>query len=282
MRVHPLRLLTAASLVWLSTTTVAQAGPCMDAAISEYLDCQAGCQEDFQVAKDSCLNRDHLCVEACRADREDCRTASGIDADLAVCADGLTAAVANCRAIFPPGDSRDSCIDDAQVAAFQCRDQAREDNADELDACRATFRTCAGKCGPSVVPVDRGQCRRDAKRNFRECRATCREDFQVAKDACRNRDHACVEQCRDARAACSAPVLAQLESDIAACNATRDAAIAQCHVIHPDPGTALDGCIDQAQVVAFECRDQAREDSKPGLEPCRAGFAACVGVCPPA
>ena len=41
-------------------------------------------------------------------------------------------------------------------------------------------------------------------------------------------------------------------------------------------------CIEQARVVAFQCRDQAREDAKPGFAACRAGFKTCVQACPPA
>jgi hypothetical protein len=278
-------LLGTAALALLLAAPAVRANPCIDGAVAEYRDCKSDCREAFQVAKDACLNRDHVCVEACRAGREDCVDATGFEADLDACAAAREVAVGNCRDLYPAGDARDQCIDNAQLDAFKCRDQAREQNADELAACRAGFKGCADDCppaDPSDPPIDRPACRRSAKQDFKACQATCREDFQITKDACRNRDHACVETCRDDRNACRQPILDQLEADIAAdCNAPRDAAIAQCHANFPPDSTELDGCIDQAQAVAFQCRDGKREAAHPALELCRTGFRSCVLACPP-
>lgn len=278
-----------ASLAALLAATAALGGECIDAAVGQYKDCKADCREQFQVDKDACLNRDHACVEACRADREDCREATGYDAAIDQCNATRDAAIQSCKQIYPPGTSRDTCIDNAQVDGFRCRDQVREDKRDPLRACRLQFRACAKACppadpnpDPNEEVIDKRQCRRDAKQVFKGCLVICREDFQIAKDACRNKDHACVEQCRTDREACRAPVLAELAADIAVCNAERDQAIQSCKSTYPTPGPAQDACIDQAQVVAFQCRDQAREDARPGLKPCRDAFRACVTACPPA
>src|SRR5437773_1071271 len=155
-------------------TTAAWGSPCIQDAKGEYRNCKASCVEDFQVAKDACLNRDH------------------------------------------------------------------------------------------------------------PCRANCREDFQVAVDACLNRDHACVEQCRADRQTCRQPTLDRLSSDIAACNARRDSDIQNCKDLYADGTPERDQCIDNAQVAGFECRDQAREDARPGLQTCREHFRDCVRACPPA
>jgi hypothetical protein len=282
----------AAALVVVAFTIIAgalpaRAGVCVSDAKIDFVDCLATCREDFQVAKDACLNRDHRCVEACRADREDCRLATGIDAHLAACNDRLAQDRQRCRDTYPNDpDGLDRCIDEAQLVAFQCRDQAREDAAPALAICRDTFRSCAKACPPPDPPspvTDPIACRIQAKTDFKTCRANCREDFQVAKDACHNKDHACVEQCRADRQTCRQPWVDQLNSDIAACNATRDSKIQTCHDLYPNPeqATLLDQCIDNAQADAFECRDAARERARPHFEDCRAAFQSCVQECPP-
>jgi len=257
--------------------------PCIQDAKGEYRDCKASCVEDFQVAKDACLNRDHQCVERCRAERGLCREGTGIDQAFAACDATLDAAKQDCRDKFPAGsEDRDNCIDQAQVVAFQCRDSAREQFGPALKQCRRDFRVCARACGPPDVPVDAAQCKQTAKDNFRTCRANCREDFQVAVDACLNRDHACVEQCRADRQTCEQPTLDRLNSDIAACNARRDSDIQNCKDLYADGTPERDQCIDNAQVTGFECRDQARENARPGLQTCREHFRDCVRACPPA
>ena len=179
--------------------------PCIQDARGEFRDCKAGCVEDFQVAKDACLNRDHQCVEVCRAKREDCREATGIDQAFAACDATLASAKQDCRDRFPAGSAdRDRCIDQAQVVAFQCRDDAREQFGPALKRCRRQFRVCARACGPPEQPDPAAvaQCKDTAKQSFRTCNANCLEDFQVAVDACLNRDHACVERCRADRDGC--------------------------------------------------------------------------------
>src|SRR5689334_5340483 len=53
------------------------ASPCRDEAVQDRKDCRSDCRESFQVAKDGCLNRDHACVEVCRAQRSECHDATG-------------------------------------------------------------------------------------------------------------------------------------------------------------------------------------------------------------
>ncbi len=269
--------------VWIAAVvpSAASAGKCVEAAKAEYLDCKTECREEMLIAKDACINRDHDCVQVCRAYREECELATGLEEALAACQAQLQADRQSCRDQFPPDSPEfDQCIDLAQIAAFQCRDSAREAAGPALKECRSAFRQCVRECPAGAGPVeDPRQCKLDAKIAYKTCKAQCREDFQVAKDACRNRDHACVEQCREDRQACNQPILDQLAAAIAACNATRDAAVEACRLI-PDE-ELRDQCIDSAQVAAFVCRDQAREQARPGLYACRLQFRDCVRACPP-
>jgi hypothetical protein len=209
---------------------------------------------------------------------------TGIDSDLEACRIAKEAAIADCKTDFAPGTiEREICIDDAQVDAFVCRDTARETWKDEVRMCRSAFRTCATACPPGAgSPIDLGQCCRDARAAYKVCLADCREDAQLGKDTCRNRDHECVEQCRVDREPCRDPVRDQLATDVGSCNTKRDASIQDdCLVNFPAPGPDQDACIDGYQVVAFQCRDVAREAARPGFAPCRAGFHSCASACPP-
>lgn len=273
----------AAAVLCLAAASTASAGrgPCVREANAAFRTCHGSCVEGFQADKDACLNRDHACIEVCRAERAECRDATGLDAALAQCEATLDAARATCRANTLPGTpERDACIDAAQLAAFQCRDAAREAAKSAILACRTGFKTCALACAPASPPVDVPQCRRDAKAAFDACQAVCREDVQVARDACINRDHACVEQCRDDRATCRAPILATFDAAIAVCAATRASDVAACEAAFGAGTPELDQCIDNAQVTAFLCRDAAREAARPGIVACRQGFVTCVRACP--
>ncbi len=316
-RTRVISFVAVASLALVAVATPSGAtSSCRDDAKQTFHDCKADAKEAYQSAKDACLNRDHQCVEACRADRYDCRLATGFDAAIDSCNADLDAAKEQCRNDHPGAanyDARDACIDQAQVVAFQCRDQARENAKPALKVCRANFVTCAKACPPAPegAPADPVQCKIDAKTQYKSDKAGCVEDFQVQKDACRNKDHLCVEQCRSNRADCRAPVQQQLDQDIQACNqkkcvgGTNDGAncsdISECpgatkcqrpaftncdnlygpNSPNPDPDN-FDQCIDNAQVDAFECRDAAHEAAHPGFEQCRQDFQSCVQACPPA
>jgi hypothetical protein len=270
----------------LMAAAVASAGnPCIKSAKGEAKDCKAGCTEDFQSAKDACLNRDHVCVEACRDGRQQCVDSTGIKAAFAQCQSDLEAAKATCRANNPKGSQgRDDCIDQAQVVAFECRVHVRKTYGPLVKACKKGFRSCASACPPGSGPSDDpAACRHAAKDTYNTCRAACTEDFQVAKDACLNRDHACVEDCRDVRHDCQQQVQDQLDPAIAACNATRDTALDNCHSLYGGAGQEqqLADCVMNARVDAFECRDQAHENARPGFETCRTNFRDCAQACPP-
>lgn len=269
-----LSLVLAVTAAFTAQARAGDVGQCIKTSAGEYNECKDDCKAAYQSAKDACSNKDHVCVEACREERAECREATGFDAAIDACNDAKEAAIANCKVLYASGTvERDTCIDNAQLVAFQCRDQARENSKDALKACRTAFRGCVGVCPPGAGPVvDPKLCRSEAKDAFKACYATCREDFQVAKDACRNRDHACVEVCRADRQVCKAPIQATLDAALADCKATKLAAIALCN--------GDDACIDQAQAVAFVCRDDAHEAARPGLLACRQAFKTCVQACP--
>ena len=278
----------AIGLGLLAAVSTAQAGnPCIGDAKVTFTECKGDCKEAYQVAKDQCRNKDHDCMEGCRAGRAECILNSSLDEDLAVCRDTLRAAKQACRD-NPENDTEaelDACIDAAQVTAFLCRKTARRNAKPAISACRAGFRACAQACPVNPNPIeniDRVQCKIDAKNAYLACKAGCREEFQAQKDLCLNRDHVCVEGCRAGRDACRQPVEEQLDADIAACNATKTAAVDQCKLDHPEGSQEREDCIIAALVVAFQCRDQAREDAKPQFQACRAGFQACAEACPPA
>lgn len=282
------RLGLVTGILLLGATAARASDPCIADAKQTYTECKGDCKEAFQVAKDACINKDHDCVEVCRAGRDECREATGIDVALDACRDTLRDAKAACRA-DPANDpsteegaaNLDHCIDQAQVVAFVCRKIARKEAKPLLLACRAGFKACVQACPAGAGPVvDPATCRVDAKNAYIQCKADCREALQAQKDLCRNRDHVCVEGCRANRDTCRQPFEDSLDAAIASCNAQRDTDVQNCQNSFP-PGPDRDVCIGQAQVAGFQCRDQAREDAKSGFQGCAAAFQTCAEACPP-
>jgi hypothetical protein len=264
-------------------TTTNPVATCLKEATKTSRICLRDAAEANQTATDACLNRNHACVEVCRANRCDCAEGTGLEDAVRTCNDALDAGRRQCRTSYASGTpERDACVDQVQVTAFVCRDDAREAAKAAVQLCRTDFRACGRACGPPdpLDPVNVKQCRLDAKAAKTAAKAVCREDFQLAKDTCKNRDHDCVELCRVTRHACATPVLDALEGAKDACRATRDAAVADCRSQFADGTPELDACIDLAQVVAFRCRDDARELAWPDLEACRQGFRTCAQACP--
>jgi hypothetical protein len=278
-------MLAVGTALLLSAPAAHAADPCLADAKQTYSEAKAQCREDYQTAKDACLNRDHECVEGCRAGRAECVDATDLEEDLRACRNDLRDAKAACRAAHPEGSAElDQCIDQAQVVAFQCRKRARKAAKPALDACRLGFRSCARAC-PPAEPVKSGaevrQCKTDAKTGYVTCRSESREAFQTQKDLCKDRDHGCVEGCRAGRDACRVPVEDELDANVAACNATRDAAIQNCRNLYAEGTPERDACITTAQVDAFQCRDAAREAARPSFAACHDGFQTCAEACPP-
>jgi hypothetical protein len=280
------RTLTVAWFLSLLGPAAALArNPCIGEARQQVLECFAQCREDLQTAKDGCLNRDHECVEVCRAERGVCVEATGLEAAIDQCIAVVREAKQTCRSQNSPGSiGLDLCIDQAQVVGFQCRDAAREAARPALDACREAFGGCARACppaDPATEVLNPRQCRRDAKAAFKACKASCRETLQFQKDVCRNRDHDCVEACRAARDTCLDPVETDLETRVTQCRTARDAAIQNCRALFADGTLEQDQCIDNAQVAAFQCRDEAQEAVRSGFVACSDAFRACAEACPP-
>lgn len=272
------RLGVALGLSLVAVGAARAGNPCVGDAREQFTDDYAQCKEDYQVAKDNCVNKDHACVEACRAGREQCVIASGLPDDLEQCRTDLYAAKQTCRSNNPPDSSAlDQCIDAAQVDAFVCRQDARRTAKPAIRACRTGFRACVQACPAPAAGdpvVDKAACKKQARTDYLQCKQDAREAFQTQKDLCLNRDHACVEDCRAGRDACRQPIEDQLESDIATCNAARDITVQGCN--------GDQGCIDDANIAAFVCRDAAREAARPGFADCRDAFQTCATACPPA
>ncbi|MCU0231840.1 MAG: hypothetical protein MUC67_10755 [Acidobacteria bacterium] len=122
---------------------------CVSAARQEVRECRATCQDGFQAALDLCRKVDPQCGSACRAQRDACAAGPRRDRERAIraCNDLERTQVASCRMQFPNDVAqRDRCIDAAQIAAFVCRDNAREAVNDELRVCREGYRTCIDGC----------------------------------------------------------------------------------------------------------------------------------------
>jgi hypothetical protein len=121
------------------------------------------------------------------------------------------------------------------------------------------------------------QCMRDAKAARVECKVECDEDFTIARDLCRNIDPVCAAGCRLERDDCRSAVFGALDQCVDGCRVQLDLDRAGC----PKRGRNRDHCLDRAQVRAFVCRDECREELqvKNGLGACRDDFRACMAGC---
>jgi len=133
---------------------------CMQDAKEARVECKTSCDDDFVIARDLCRNIDPVCAAGCREEREDCRGA--VFGALDQCVDGCRAQLDRDRAACPKrGRDRDRCLDRAQVRAFVCRDECREELQVRagLNDCRDVFRGCMAGCvvsdpGPTAVPTE--------------------------------------------------------------------------------------------------------------------------------
>ena len=154
MRAQSISSLLGALFIASSLAPAARANDikqCKDDGKQEYKACRDTCQENFQISKDMCRNISHDCAETCRATRESCE--SGPSAALDACKQGcdtqLDADKQPCKQLEKGSAERDTCVDAAQVKAFQCRDTCRE-NSDHaaIQQCYQQARDCIKACPP--------------------------------------------------------------------------------------------------------------------------------------
>jgi hypothetical protein len=124
-----------------------------------------------------------------------------------------------------------------------------------------------------------GQCIKDAKDEYKVCKDVCLEYFQADKDICRNVDHVCAGECRAGYETCTMIPMDIMDACKALCHSALDDAKQQCIVAYPEGSTDRDSCIDQAQVVAFMCRDECREGIQGNMKECRAILRNCLKAC---
>ncbi|MGH7893920.1 MAG: hypothetical protein ACREQL_04580 [Candidatus Binatia bacterium] len=268
--------------VGTAATTRQCTDPCLQSARAEAKDCTSSASGAFQTALDGCLERDHECVDACRWNRQECRDATGIGGDLAACQLELAAAKADCDR-FPRGSkARIRCIDQAQIAGFQCRRRALRRVRREFRSCEAQFKQCADACEPGGPSGGVSACRSEAKAAFQSVVAGCRAAYQATASACIDKDLTCTQDCIDARETCNAPTQTTLDAALATCTAQEQTAVSACVAANPAGSSALQDCITTAQANAFTCRDAALEAAGPGFAACAGAYLSCVHGCPSA
>jgi ribosomal protein S14 len=256
--------------------------PCLQDARSTAKECASSATGAFQDTLDGCLERDHECVDACRAVQQGCRDDTSVGVDYVACDLELTAAKVQCGNSFPSGSLRqNACLFRAQAANNRCRRVARRHARHELRQCRAAFRECAHGCGPGGPPGGSDSCTAEAKGAVQSLLNGCRKAYQATASACIDKDLTCTQTCIDARATCTAPTQATLDAAIASCNSQAAAAVAACQSANPGGGTAFDDCVEAAQANATTCRDAALQAAAPGLAACVGPYLACVHACPP-
>ena len=255
--------------------------PCLQAARAARADCVSSASGAFTDAADACLERNQVCVEACRFQLEQCRDATAVGPGLVGCQLQVRVAKDRCRNRFLLGSHRrEICIDRAQVAGSQCRRGVFHDFRRALAGCRSTFQQCADASLPGGVPGGVQTCKDEAKGALKSDLASCRVTYQTTASGCVKKDVTCVQGCADTRDACNAPTRSMLASALAACIAQEKAAATACVAANPGGGAALQQCLRTAQANAFVCRQTALQAAEPALATCTQQDVACVPACP--
>ena len=276
-----LAVLVAASAS-LAATNRKCTDPCLTAARAERRDCATSASGVFLDTTTACIERDVLCIKACQSERQDCRDATSLGADLAACALEQDAAELDCRASFPLRPRQLAiCLGRARVAGFRCRRTAFRTLRASLKACRTGFSACADACGPGGPVGGRGACRAEGKAALEDALRQCQVAYRATASACIDRDVGCVQECGETRATCNAPARAALAGLLAGCTAARSAAVAACEAANPGGGAALEACVQTALADAFDCRQTAIADSLPSFASCTVAYAGCLRSCPP-
>ncbi|HLK09839.1 MAG TPA: hypothetical protein VKW76_00490 [Candidatus Binatia bacterium] len=125
---------------------------CRTNAKDAYVSCLGDCKNTFNVERGVCHGKSPVCVADCGVARENCVTPveDQLNAAIAACRATLTQQVAACKGIYPPGSSQlAQCIENAQAAAFLCRDAAGEAAQPQLQACQQAFVGCVQGCPSS-------------------------------------------------------------------------------------------------------------------------------------
>ena len=145
-------------------------------------------------------------------------------------------------------------------------------------------------------------CVQDARGNYRSCVTQCKSDFVASRLTCRNVDPVCGAACLAGRQTCldnvqtilqtgqlpDASTLANCTGGTNQCKATLQTAKQACGAPCQASNTQCTECVDNAQVVAFECRDTCRDSWRTNptviamLQTCQSSFRACIKLCPPA
>ena len=121
---------------------------CIKEARTAKQTCTQSCQTTFEDARLLCLNIDPTCAAACESTEATCTAPflSTLEPCLSACDAQLQAAKQACPK--PSDPTHDDCIDQAQLAAFNCRDACHDDPtvSSGLQGCRQAYYKCLKGC----------------------------------------------------------------------------------------------------------------------------------------
>ena len=137
--------------------SVSPSPSCVLQARQELQTCKAECINDFRNERFVCLNVEPGCGRECLGRRESCIeiATAPLDECIGGCRTTLQASKDSCARTCGENEScRDSCVDQAQVDAFVCRDNCHESfrtggGEAAVEACRQQFRGCVLGCPPA-------------------------------------------------------------------------------------------------------------------------------------
>ena len=134
-------------------------------------------------------------------------------------------------------------------------------------------------------PTTDHACAVHAKQEVLGCREECTGDFQNAKLLCRDIETECGLQCLGHRESCIETAVQPLQDCLGICRDTLESDKSVCAGLCGADTACFGSCVDQAQVPAFNCRDDCEVTHRTNggdlaVDVCRQDFKNCVALCP--
>lgn len=109
----------------------------------------AACNQTANADKSACANKDATCVESCHDARDACNepARAALASAIVACDAERRAAAASCEAANPGGGAvLDQCLENADTAAFLCRQAASRAQEPAFAACVQQYVGCVRAC----------------------------------------------------------------------------------------------------------------------------------------
>jgi len=153
--------------------------------------------------------------------------------------------------------ARVRCVNQAQLAGFQCRRRTLRRFRRDLRQCQAAIQACAGACDRRP-PGGASTCKSRRRPRSRACSPGAGAPTRSRRARASQGPHLCAD-CVDARETCNALTQTTLDAALASCHRAGAGGVSACVAANPGGGSTLQDLHHHRAANAFTCRDAALE-----------------------